>query len=468
MSRPFANMFRPAFGQRPGPYWALVIFLSLLFIMGGSSRSDTQSVSMIRPAAVLFLGYGLWNLKREHIASYRFHFVFALALLCLIALHLVPLPPIIWQTLASSDLPVEVSNILESSQTWQRISMSVDATWNALAATLTPFAVLVLASQLDRESRFRLLGIFLFFGLVSVSIGLLQAVGSSDSIFHLYRIRAGNFPSGLFANRNHYAVFLSCIIPMLAVHASLSRSSFDADRMQKWLAVAFCGLLIPLILITGSRAGLLTAALGILAVPFLYRKQKSTRVGTRKVQNFNPFYALGFAGVAAIVLVTIFAARAESFDRLFDDGGSADMRFAIWRPVWELIRVYQPLGTGPGSFAPVYQIDEPTALMTFQYVPHAHNDWLEVALTAGLPGLMLIGVGLVAFAAAGWHHFRISKDVSRDVIFGRLGVVIMALLIVASAVDYPLRVPSLGSLIIIAAIWAARGAGRSSKNAGSG
>lgn len=437
-----------------------------MFIVGGSSRSDTQSFSVIRPVTTIVLAYGIWNLKQEHAARYRFLFAFALAVLFLTLIYVIPLPWTVWPNVRGRNLSAEIAGATGIAQVWQPISMAPTATWNALSALLVPITVLIFSSQLDRESSFRIIGVFLIFGLANIILGVLQAIGSSESPIYFYRIRAGNFPSGFFANRNHYAVFLSCMIPMLAVYLSSLKSSSHDNRWKIWIACAFGALVIPLILVTGSRAGLLTAALGILATPFLYRKQLHYWTGNGKKRRFNFFYITGSLGIAALAYITILASRAETFDRLFDDNGSAAARFSIWQPVRDMVETYGALGSGAGTFAPVYQISEPLDLLTFQYVPHAHNDLLEVALTTGWLGIILMGGFAIAFSIAAWRHFRADIYETRDTVFGRLGVVILGLLVVASIVDYPLRVPSLESFFVVAGIWAASNREPRSKRAG--
>ncbi len=40
---------------------------------------------------------------------------------------------------------------------------------------------------------------------------------------------------------------------------------------------------------------------------------------------------------------------------------------------------------------------EPDALLRADYANHAHNDWLEVALTGGLPALLILAAACLAF-----------------------------------------------------------------------
>lgn len=467
-------MIRNLFSQKLGlpssqqklTYWLLLGLIFLLFIAGGSSRSDIPSLVVIRPLAVIALAYGIYHLRRNDIDRFRWHVGAALALFIFALVQVLPLPPIIWENMNGRNLFSEISKNAGSSQYWRPLSLAPDASWNAIFALVVPLAVLVLAISVDRDSRFGILGILLIMGLINIVIGLLQAV-DSDSPLYFYQIRAGDFPSGLFSNRNHYAVFLSCMIPMLAVYLSNSRKSSRDNRWKIWLACCFAITIIPLILVTGSRAGIWTTAVGIMTIPFLYRAQHGQGTAKKHVQKSTVKYVTVALGVTAMVLITIFASRAESIDRLFDDGGSAFSRISMWQPIINIAETYGGWGSGVGTFAPVYQVGEPLDLLTFQYVPHAHNDLLEVILTAGWLGIVFMVCLAVGIVFAAWRHFRADISESRDVLFGRLGLVILGLLVIASIVDYPLRVPALASLFAVASIWAF-GGGTLSVKKGSG
>ncbi|MBK8631855.1 MAG: O-antigen ligase family protein [Sphingomonadales bacterium] len=119
----------------------------------------------------------------------------------------------------------------------------------------------------------------------------------------------------------------------------------------------------------------------------------------------------------------------------------------------EITQQHMVLGSGLGSFEQVYQVHEPDALLGPTYMNHAHNDWLELAQTGGIPALMLLVVGMV-WAARRIGRYAWSKEFSGD--FQRLGQAGACFLILAgmgSIGDYPLRTPSLASLTVIALVW---------------
>lgn len=71
-------------------FWVLVAFLVLVFLTGGGSRADIQSLLVLRPAAVLACGIGFCTLSSQHVASYRLLFILAAAAFILVVIHLAP------------------------------------------------------------------------------------------------------------------------------------------------------------------------------------------------------------------------------------------------------------------------------------------------------------------------------------------------------------------------------------------
>lgn len=448
------------------PFWVLAAFLILTFLTGGGSRDDIQSLVILRPVAVLVCGLALFGLRRDHVRAYRFLFAMAAGLFALVILHLILLPPTIWRALPGRGIIAEIDNAAKLGSVWRPISMVPAATGNAFYSLFVPLAVLLLGVQLTREQRFQLLPVILGIGLVSGFLGLLQSIGAPDGPLYFYRVTSAGSADGLFANRNHQAIFLASLFPMLATYAATGKRSGKQDNRKIWLAIAAGAVLIPLILVTGSRAGLVAGILGIGLSALLYRRPKEAGLLDRssaKVSRKTFVVAFAVLGLAGL---TVFMARAEAVRRLFAADQTEDLRFRLWQPVAEMAWKYFPVGSGIGSFVEVYQIDEPYSLLNPTYLNHAHNDFLEVCLTAGLPGMLLIAISVGAFFCRTYSQIRSPAGERREVIFGRVGAAIIGMLALASLGDYPLRTPSLMCLFVIASMWLAGDGATRSKNAG--
>lgn len=264
MGRLLSSKLRNFSTERPAAYWALALLFSSVFILGGSARSDPQSLALLRPLSICVLALGLWGLKPQHVKNYKFLTAICASSVLLVVLHLIPLPPSIIIGIQNQTLVSEIDAAASIAGTWRPITYVPNATWNALDSLVAPIAVFILAIQLDRDSRFKLLQLLLFWGILSAFLGLFQAVGTPGGGLYLYRITNGTVPVGVFANRNHFAIFCCCIFLMLSVYLSIDRTHHDMKKFKLWIVLAYGAFLIPLILISGSRAGLLFAILALL------------------------------------------------------------------------------------------------------------------------------------------------------------------------------------------------------------
>lgn len=121
--------------------------------------------------------------------------------------------------------------------------------------------------------------------------------------------------------------------------------------------------------------------------------------------------------------------------------------------VLSMIRTYFPAGTGMGSFDPMFRLHEPFILLKPSYFNHAHNDWLEIALDAGVPGMLVLLVAMGWWVWASVAAWRAEPSSGRE--RARLGSSLLLLVMVASAFDYPARTPMIMAMVAVAAAWLA-------------
>ena len=470
---------------RPSPAFAVTCALLVAaFALGGSSRGDVPALIVLRPLAIAALGLGLWRLAPAHLAAHRLLIAFAAVALAVPILHLVALPPWLWTNLPGRELLAQIDRSAGLGQLWRPLSIAPDATRNALFAELVPLAVLVHGVQLTDRELFRLLPVVLVLGAVSATIAVGQAVSGADILQSLYSTSTDGSAVGLFVNRNHQGLFMALMFPMLASAASMARSvdrsgrTSTPRRLLLPLLAAACALcLVPLLLITGSRAGLVLGLVAMLTVPVLIVGQtpgwswlKRLRPGARGAGPPGPAARRGRAFTTAVTLAVLVAAsaivlsaaylsgRSEALDRLRSSSIADDLRLRALPTMWSMVGHYWPVGSGFGTFEKAYFVAEPDALLGAVYMNHAHNDWLELVLTAGFAGLALIVAAVTAF---GWQTYRavsarmqVPDDSSKSTQFVWLGLVVILLCALASLSDYPLRVPSLACVFVVAALWA--------------
>lgn len=464
------SLARPSWRLRwPQPFTVLAVFLVVVFLTGGSSRADISSLMILRPVAVMVLAIGLATLSREHIWRNRWLFILASAVVILVIAHLVPLPPALWQALPGRELVVAIDRLAGIEGIWRPLSLDPRGTWNAFWALTVPLSALVLAAQLDGRDQYRLLVLLIALGLLSALIALLQILGNSNGPLYLYRITNFGQAVGLFANRNHQAVMLATLLPLIAaalIHKRSAASGFLASGKASLAAFILAALfLVPLILITGSRAGLLALLLAIfLSAWVVSQNGRFAFIGKRSGKNGQNVSLAAMkwiswamlAGFLGLIALTYYADRSIAIERFLERDTADDMRIKIVPLLIDLARLYSPFGSGIGSFESVFMVHEPDSLLAPQYVNHAHNDFLEIAINAGIPGIVLI-VFAGVLVLAGMRRITQSEGGQSAAGLSRAGFAVLFLFAIASAVDYPVRTPSIQVWVTLAAVWLARG-----------
>lgn len=424
----------------------LGILLGVLWIAGGASRGDVSGQTLVRGVTWALLVIVALFLPPPELGDTRPVLLVLLSALALALIQLVPLPPAAWQALPGRDLIARAATLTGEPQPWRPWSMVPGATFNAASSLVVPIGTLLLVAGLRPHERAWLPGLVL--GLITAAMlaGLLQFSGSAfnnplinDSVDEV---------SGTFANRNHFALFMAmgCVLA--------PAWGFRDGHQPQWRLPIALGLVLLFaltILASGSRAGLMLGALGVmLGLAIVW--QGIRRALGRYPRWVFPALVVGlFSLVAAFVFVSVAADRAVAINRVFAIDPGQDMRSRGLPTVLEMISHYFPTGSGLGGFDPVFRIHEPFALLKPTYFNHAHNDMLEIALDAGLPGLLLL---LAVLAWWGWASVRAWRaGASLRHALPKLGSAMLLLVIIASLFDYPARTPIMMAVMVIAGIW---------------
>jgi O-antigen ligase len=432
--------------RRNLPEIALFTLLLAAFVLGGSARADTASLVLMRPTSIMLLALALVMLPRATLEGNRTLLLAGAAWAILAVAHLLPLPPAVWQAIAGRELASEIDAAVGIS-VWRPVSLVPWRTLNALFALAVPLGVvlLALATSFDKMPRI----VYMLFGLVLVSalMGLFQLLGGSGNAFYLYRITNAESAVGLFANRNHNAIFLAMGLPLLAATLALLPVSAEHVKLREWAGYGIGLLLIPFILTTQSRAGILVAIVCAGLALWVYRSPAETAQKRRPRRQIDPrmaFAVFAAAGLAALTFVFTATNALERLGRLGREDN--ELRLQIWPPIAQLAADYLPFGSGLGTFVEVYQVVEPDSLLSPRYINHAHNDWLELLLTGGLPAVALAVLGAVVI----YRNFRRNRREStglRDGVLRRLGASICVVIALASLYDYPIRTPAGAALL---------------------
>ena len=190
----------------------------------------------------------------------------------------------------------------------------------------------------------------------------------------------GQDPAGTFRTRNSLAALLNLIIVM--GFAALLRPGEPRTRLFTAAGLFLLVLTVGVIQSRGAWLGLFTA-LAILAGGCLLRCRLRAWLLSAGVT------AAAFA--CAFVLSFWFPVNGNDlFERamtLGDVDQAGTTRFVIWEPAWQLTKAHPWTGIGLGSyFLQIPPLLDPADRSAHFYV---HNDYLQLALETGFPGLLL-------------------------------------------------------------------------------
>ena len=449
-------------------FLALSALLVLVFATGGASRADVESLPVLRPAATAFLFLGLYWLNGEHLRAHRFLLLWGGACAALVLAQLIPLPPPMWQGLSGRDLIVQIDQAVGLGDHWRPLTMTTAATRNAFWSLMPPLACLVLSVQLEPAEHKKVLLLVLALGLTSGVMGMLQLLGDPKGLLYLYDVTGHGQAVGLYANRNHQALLLAAMLPLLAVWA-LTRDGANSARLRALVATGAGAFVIPLLLITGSRAGLIMGSVGLVLAGVIIAATRRHRAGQSapgltppsgarakaRYKRISTPAVLGLilSGAAALVVITTALSRDLAIERMLERDIAEDGRAKAMPTILEITQLHYVFGSGMGSFEQLYQVHEPDALLGPTYMNHAHNDWLELVQSGGIAALALL-VAAIAWAGRQVVRYSASKGVPGDLRrLGQTGASFLVLAGLGSIGDYPLRTPSLACLMIVALVW---------------
>ena len=330
---------------------------------------------------------------------------FAIAILPLV--QLVPLPPWIWQRLPGRQAVNEVFDLLGAARPWMPISVSPNATWLGFLLLLPPMAVFLGVIQLGYRERRALSVALIAFGVVSAFLGLLQVAQGPSSALRFFSFTNTTEAVGFFANRNHlaallYAILLFAFAWSIDIAFKVKLGKQESGFEPGMIVALTASFMVPVVLIAAeatarSRAGLIlmmVAVVGGFALVLAGQRGQTPDAAGKA----GPGRFLAGAVALAVLLVVQFALY-RILDR-FGVDPLEDARIGFARDTIQAASAFMPFGSGIGTFVPVYgMFEEPRYLLIGTYANHAHNDFLELWLEAGIPGMMILRIRRLAGVA---------------------------------------------------------------------
>lgn len=403
----------------------IVVFTASL-VFGGASRLNGLAVAGLELLALPLLVLAISRSTRLFTEPNHKWLLTILALIVAIPIvQLVQLPPSLWTRLPGREQLVLALQVTGLPAGWSPISVAPDRTLANALALIPPVAILLAILTRPEPLGRLLIQVFYAIAAVSIVIGAAQLASGSTRFYPWPTTDAGNVV-GFFANRNHFATLLVMILPFAAAVAAQASKRREGHAGQ-WLAVGFFALTTIALAGVGSRAGFLLLGPSLALSIAIWLPQVAPRLS--RVQ-------IGAIAVGGLFLLVVAAFAFGPVLARFEGVDGPGSRLDNWSTVVQAIPTYLPVGAGIGSFDVVYRAVEPLSRLDPTYFNQAHNDWLEILIESGL-----FGAGALIAFVCWWavRTLKVWRSDSPSALLGRGASAALLLLLLHSAVDYPIR-----------------------------
>jgi O-antigen ligase len=334
------------------------------------------------------------------------------ALVC-IGVQLIPLPPVVRDTMSPHAAEVTAAvqlNAHPDASTWSALSVDPSSTWHALATLSLAVLTFWTARGLFASGGVRRIArTIVLIGAVLATVALIfRAIEPHRYYGHWLPANPSATPWGPFVNRNHFAAWLLLAVSIAAgyliAHVRIRLPDRDVTLggvvrsvAGTWaVPIALSGMVMSAaLLLTLSRSAWIAAAVTAMV---------GWQLGRPRLGDMSPRRALAVAAsvVGALVLILVLVdvpAMISRFASTFVDR-PVD-RVVIWRETLRLIADFWVTGVGAGAFGTamlVYQ--QPQIRMShlgeWVHFNQAHSHYLQVPAEGGLILAAIALVGLVA------------------------------------------------------------------------
>lgn len=423
-----------------GRLWGAILLLVTALFCGGSSWGAPLRYAIVEVVAVLVMVYTIAAPKTEGQRLGVLPIVLIAGIALLFVLQLVPLPFETWSHLPGRQLAADILRVTGAGTGSRPLTMDAERTISSGLSLLPALAMLLAAVY--ASNRDRLILAWCALGVVTASflLGAAQMIsGTGAAALTPFNTTNVGQPIGFFANSNHQADLM--LIGF--VFAGLLMPSLKGSH-RHWLQtpILFFGLMAAFmiaIVLNNSRMAMLLLTVALLAV--LVRRSSFNRLS---------------GVVITVALVAVCFAALASWSQLFSNSiaGFSDLddpRYGIWPDVLYAIfdkDQYRWAGSGIGTFEPVFKTVETLGGLGPHFINHAHNDYLEIVMEAGVFGAALLALYLVIVALSSWKVLRAAPGPAANTL-AYAGLISILLVMAHSLVDYPLRTPLISTMFAL-------------------
>lgn len=288
--------------------------------------------------------------------------------------------------------------------------------------------------------------------VILCAVGFIQALISVVQIHDVYKVAytlipyeafryIGDRPLGNFQQVNMLATFLSFVL-VSTLYLLLSRRFLTYSRVFK--IGLFLGVLLSfyVLLLTGSRAGLLTFIIAVTCM-LVARYQV-----IKRMQRWFLLWLLSL--LLAFVLSVYFPGQATGLELVAEKmaGLSQAVRLSLYQYSLEMFMLTPLIGLGIGNFIEpfaTYVKEQQNTELLELYITHPHNEWLFWMLQSGVIAL------LAPLVFAGWYVFQLFKSGFQT------ALAMLALLtpfLIQSQLSYPFSLSSMHLFLLLFMLYA--------------
>lgn len=423
-------------------FWITAALLTVIYLVGG--RTTEMNTMVVAVAALMALAATIWLKPRRGVDGAISPWLMAIGVIALALpiLHLIPLPAWLWHSLPGRQVETAALALVNADKSAMPLSITPYTTMVGLIATIPSVTLLFLVQRLDLHERVGMLAVIVALGMLATFVGALQLAGGDSHALRFYADTYGvSYVTAFNSNRNATAELLCQSLMAALALLWIFQNRLSMHRMAiLWLIVM--GPLFLMTVLTGSRSGTIVAVcvmlLSVALVP-LRLKVKPKIIGASLV------------GLAALSLAAFFLLQNSQLNQTWQRFGTLSdaTRAHIHEDTLYGIGQYWPMGSGMNSFETAFAPGERLEYVQRAYINRAHNDYLELAFEAGLPGLIALLV--IAGIIVGRIAMNLIRPMSREQwVLSLFSAGLLSVLAIHSLVDYVVRTISVASIAAIA------------------
>ncbi len=415
-----------------GALWAIVAILFFAVAFGGGGSRFAMPNLVVQLAALAALSFHRRAFFEFWVdAPLMLRLVVAFSII-LPLVYIIPLPNGVWTALPGRELVIQSFELVDEGG-WASTSVDPIRTLLALTALIAPLALLAIGWRASLEQLILAGWVVVALALCNLAIGIPQVLTNSEvGVLYPQNPMPGVL-FGTFANRNSTGLFLAAALALAALLPAPRRLGQSAMALR----VMICALLLVAVVLTRSRTAIVLA---LIPIGLVLLRQLSVWLALRSAADGGAGKARIWAAIVPLVAIPVVLAGVlalapgrvgDMVDR-FDS--QEDARAYIWDDATYAAGRYWPIGSGTGTFDEVFHVDESLENLTLKRPGRAHNDYIELAIEAGVPGIALAVAWLLMVF---WLSWRARKAHDRWIAWsGAVGLLLIAL---QSITDYPLR-----------------------------